>query len=162
MDIFDVLTSDHEKVKKILEQMEQTSTRAAKRRETLLEHLNEKGSQVRNYALGDPNLLPHMYAEEQFFYQILLDESSEKEVAYQALEEHRAAKAVLMDLADAPSDDPRWSARLKVLKELVEHHIEEEETTVFDLARSLLDEHRATDVGHRFKELKKEAPAHAA
>ncbi len=148
MDIFDVLTSDHEKVKKILEHMEQTSPRAAKRRETLLDQLNE-------------NLLPHMYAEEQFFYQILLDESSDKEVAYQALEEHRAAKAVLMDLEEAPSDDPRWSARLKVLKELVEHHIEEEETTVFDLARSLMDEDRATDVGHRFKELKKEAPAHA-
>jgi hemerythrin-like domain-containing protein len=148
MDIFDVLTSDHEKVKKILEQMEQTSTRAAKRRETLLDHLHE-------------NLLPHMYAEEQFFYQILLDESSDKEVAYQALEEHRAAKAVLMDLEEAPSDDPRWSARLKVLKELIEHHIEEEETTVFDLARSLMDEDRATEVAHRFKELKKEAPAHA-
>lgn len=149
MDIFDILTSDHEKVKKILGQMEQTSTRAAKRRETLLEHLSE-------------NLLPHMYAEEQFFYQILLEESSDKEVAYQALEEHRAAKAVLMDLEVAPSDDPRWSARLKVLKELVEHHIEEEETTVFDLARSLMDEERAMDVGRRFKELKKEAPAHAA
>jgi hemerythrin-like domain-containing protein len=148
MDIFDVLTSDHEKVKKILEQMEQTSTRAAKRRETLLDHLNE-------------NLLPHMYAEEQFFYQILLDESSDKEVAYQALEEHRAAKAVLMDLEEAPSDDPRWSARLKVLQELIEHHIDEEETTVFDLARSLMDEDRATEVAHRFKELKKEAPAHA-
>ena len=148
MDIFDVLTSDHEKVKKILEQMEQTSPRAAKRRETLLEHLNE-------------SLLPHMYAEEQFFYQILLDESSDKEVAYQALEEHKAAKAVLTDLEEAPADDARWSARLKVLKELVEHHIEEEETTVFDLARSLMDEDRATDIAHRFKELKKEAPAHA-
>ncbi len=148
MDIFDVLTSDHEKVKKILEHMEQTSARAAKRRETLLDQLNE-------------NLLPHMYAEEQFFYQILLDEGADKEVAYQALEEHRAAKAVLLDLEEAPSDDLRWSARLKVLKELVEHHIEEEETTVFDLARSLMDEDRATEVGRHFKELKKEAPAHA-
>ncbi|MCL5279812.1 MAG: hemerythrin domain-containing protein [Planctomycetes bacterium] len=148
MDIFDVLTSDHEKVKKILEQMEQTTPRAAKRRETLLENLSA-------------NFLPHAYAEEQYFYQILLDESSDKEVAYQALEEHRAAKAVLMDLEEAPSDDPRWSARLKVLKELIEHHIEEEETTVFDLARSLMDEDRATEAAHRFKELKKEAPAHA-
>jgi len=148
MDIFDVITSDHEKVGKILEQMEQTSLRAAKRRETLLEHLNE-------------NLLPHMYAEEQFFYQILLEESSEKEVAYEALEEHRAAKGVLADLEQAPFDDPRWSARLKVLKELIEHHVEEEETTVFDVARGLMDEDRATEVAQRFKELKKEAPAHA-
>lgn len=148
MDIFDVISSDHEKVKKILEQMEQTTSRAAKKRETLLEHLNK-------------DLLPHMYAEEQFFYQILLDESSDKEVAYEALEEHRAAKAVLMDLEEAPADDPRWSARLKVLKELIEHHIEEEETTVFDVARSLMDEERATDAAHHFRELKKEAPAHA-
>jgi hemerythrin-like domain-containing protein len=148
MDIFDVLTSDHDKVKKILEQMEETSARAGKKRETLLENLNT-------------NLLPHMYAEEQYFYQILLDESSDQEVAYEALEEHRAAKAVLKDLEDAPSDDPRWGARLKVLKELIEHHIEEEESTVFDTARSILDEDRAVEVAKRFKELKKEASAHA-
>jgi hemerythrin-like domain-containing protein len=148
MDIFDVLTADHEKVGKILEQMEQTSARAGKKRETLLENLTT-------------NLLPHMYAEEQYFYQILLDEGSDKEVAYSALEEHRAAKAVLTDLEEAPSDDPRWSARCKVLKELIEHHIEEEESVVFDVARSLLDEDRAVEVARRFKELKKEAPAHA-
>ncbi len=148
MDIFDLLTSDHEKIKKILEQMEQTSARAGKRREALLDHLNE-------------NLLPHMYAEEQYFYQILLDETADKEIVYQALEEHRAAKAVLLDLEDAPSDDPRWSARCKVLKELVEHHIEEEESTVFDVAREIMDQDRAADVAKRFKELKKEAPAHA-
>jgi hemerythrin-like domain-containing protein len=148
MDIFDVLTADHDKVKKILEQMEQTSARAGKRRETLLDNLRM-------------NLLPHMYAEEQYFYQILLDEGSDKEVAYEAIEEHRVAKAVLMDLEDAPSDDPRWGARLKVLKELIEHHIEEEESTVFDLARSIMDDERAADVAKRFKEIKKEAPAHA-
>ncbi len=148
MDIFDLLTSEHEKVKKILEQMEQSSARAGRRREALLDHLNE-------------NLLPHMYAEEQYFYQILLDETPDKEIVYQALEEHRAAKAVLLDLEDAPSDDPRWSARCKVLKELIEHHVEEEESTVFDVAREIMDQDRATEVAKRFKELKKEAPAHA-
>lgn len=148
MDIFELLTSEHDKVKKILEQMTQTSARAGKRRETLLDNLNM-------------NLLPHMYAEEQYFYQILLDETSDQEIPYEAMEEHRAAKAVLMDLEDAPSDDPRWLARCKVLKELVEHHIEEEETTVFDAARSILDEERAAEVAKRFKEIKKEAPAHA-
>jgi len=148
MDILDLLTSDHAKVKKTLEQMEQTSARAGKRREALLEHLNE-------------NLLPHMYAEEQYFYQILLDETPDKEIVYEALEEHRAAKAVLLDLEDAPSDDPRWLARCRVLKELIEHHIEEEESAVFDVAREIMTQDRATEVAQRFKELKKEAPAHA-
>ena len=148
MDIFDVLTTDHEKVKKTLEQMEQSSAKAAKRRETLLESLRS-------------NLVPHMQAEEQFFYPMLLDEVSDKEPVYAALEEHRAAKAVLADLDAVSFEDPRWSARLNVFKELVEHHIEEEESTVFDLAREIMDEDRATEAARRFKELKKEAPVHA-
>jgi hypothetical protein len=69
-----------------------------------------------------------MYAEEQYFYQILLDETSEQEDLYSALEEHRAAKMVLSDLTEAAEDDPRWMARLKVLKEMIEHHVEEEES----------------------------------
>jgi hemerythrin-like domain-containing protein len=145
MDIFEVLTSDHEKVSKILEQMEQTSNRAASRRERLVQNLNA-------------NLLPHMYAEEQYFYQILLDETSEQEDVYSALEEHRAAKMVLSDLTEAAADDPRWIARLKVLKELIEHHVEEEESQIFDIARKVIDEERSNEVTKRFKELKKEAP----
>jgi hemerythrin-like domain-containing protein len=145
MDIFEVLTTDHEKVKKILEQMQQTSNRAIGRREKLVQNLSA-------------NLVPHMYAEEQYFYQILLDETSEQEDIYSALEEHRAAKTVLVDLTDAASDDPRWMARLKVLKELIEHHVEEEESQIFDIAREVIDEERSSEVAKRFKELKKEAP----
>ena len=145
MDIFEVLTSDHDKVKKILEQMEQTSGRATSRREKLVQHLSA-------------GLLPHMYAEEQYFYQILLDETSEQEELYSALEEHRAAKMVLTDLTEAAADDPRWLARLRVLKELIEHHIEEEESQIFDIAHKVLDEERSSQVAKRFKELKKEAP----
>jgi len=149
MDIFDVITSDHEKVKKTLDQMQQTSIRATSKREQLLEKLN-----------GD--LLPHMYAEEQFFYQILLDETSEQEHVYEAIEEHRAAKVVLADLTDAAADDPRWLARLKVLKELIEHHIEEEESQLFEFARKVIDEERSSSVGRKFKEMKKEAPTAVA
>ena len=88
MDIFDVITADHEKVKKILEQMQHTTSKAGKRREQLLQSLTE-------------NLQPHMYAEEQYFYQVLLDETDEKETAFEAIEEHRAAKMVLADLHEA-------------------------------------------------------------
>jgi len=145
MDIFEVLTTDHDKVKKILEQLQQTSNRATGRRERLVQNLGV-------------NLLPHMYAEEQYFYQILLDETSEQEDVYSALEEHRAAKMVLSDLTDAATDDPRWMARLKVLKELIEHHVEEEESQIFDIARKVIDEDRSDEVAKRFKEMKKEAP----
>jgi hemerythrin-like domain-containing protein len=146
MGIFEVLASDHEKVKDLLEQLEQTSNRATSRREKLLHNLTT-------------NLLAHTYAEEQYFYQILLDETSDQEAVYEALEEHRVAKRVLSDLTEATSDDPRWTARLKVLKELVEHHIEEEESWIFDIAQTVIDEDRSAIVAKRFKETKKEAPA---
>jgi len=77
---------------------------------------------------------------------------------YSALEEHRAAKMVLSDLTDAATDDPRWMARLKVLKELIEHHVEEEESRIFDIARRVIDDERSDEVARRFKEMKKEAP----
>jgi len=145
MDIFDLLKTDHEKVKKVLEQLQQTSSRVTGKREKLLQTLIS-------------NFLPHAYAEEQFFYQILLDETSEQEEVYSALEEHRAAKLVLSDLTDAANDDPRWMARLKVLKELIEHHVKEEESTIFKIARKVIDEDRSDSIAKRFKEMKKEAP----
>jgi hemerythrin superfamily protein len=147
MDIFDVITTDHEKVKKILDQMQHTTPRGGKRREQLLHSLSE-------------SLLPHMYAEEQYFYQILLDETDEKELSFEAIEEHRAAKMVFADLQEAAPDDPRWAARCKVLKELIEHHIEEEESEVFEVAREVFEGERVASAAKRFKEMKKEAPAH--
>jgi len=146
MDILDLLKTDHEKVKKLLEQLQETSNRATGKREKLLQTLSS-------------GLLPHMYAEEQFFYQILLDETSEQEEVYSALEEHRAAKLVLSDLTDAATDDPRWIARLKVLKELIEHHVKEEESTIFKIARKVIDKDRSDSVAKRFREMKKEASA---
>jgi hypothetical protein len=41
------------------------------------------------------------------------------------LEEHRAAQAILADVDEVSLEDPRWSARVNVLNELVEHHVEE-------------------------------------
>jgi len=65
---------------------------------------------------------------------------------------------VLSDLTDAATDDPRWMARLKVLKELIEHHVEEEESQIFDIAHEVIDKDRSEEVAKRFKEMKKEAP----
>jgi hemerythrin superfamily protein len=148
MDIFETIRSEHEKVERLLQQMQETSSKAARKREQLLNHLNA-------------SLLPHMYAEEQYFYQVLLDETSEKEPMYEAFEEHRAAKMVLSDLQDASFDDPRWSARLKVLQMLIAHHVAEEEGTIFGIARGIMDGERAAAAVRRFKEMKNEAPAYA-
>jgi hemerythrin-like domain-containing protein len=145
MDVFELIESDHEKVKDILNKLQDTGERAAKTREKLLKELQE-------------GLVPHMYAEENYFYQLVMDESGETEPLYEAIEEHRVAKLSLADLGKTGLEDPRWPAKLTVLKELIEHHIEEEEDQVFTLARNVIDDQRAQSVGERFQEMKEEAP----
>jgi hemerythrin-like domain-containing protein len=68
-----------------------------------------------------------------------------------------SARRQTMDVFDALTSD--HDKVKKILEQ--EHHIEEEESTVFDVARSVLDEDRSEEVAKRFKKLKKEAPAHA-
>jgi hemerythrin-like domain-containing protein len=149
-DIFDRITTDHEIVRNIFERMSRTSRKAIKRREALLEQLRKA-------------LLPVFYAQEQYFYQALLDdagESSNQELVYRALEEHRAAKAVLADLEELSEDDPRWSARLGVLADILDRHTDFEVDEIFAFAREIMDQDRAVGVGQKYLEIKKEAPAH--
>jgi hemerythrin superfamily protein len=145
MDIFELIKSDHAKVEDILDKLQDTSDRAGKTREKLLRDLQE-------------GLVPHMYAEENYFYQLVLDESGETLPLYEAIEEHRVAKASLSDLDQTGLDDPRWLAKAKVLKELIMHHIEEEEDQVFRIAHEVIDDQRALSAGERFQEMKEEAP----
>lgn len=146
MDIFQILTTDHDHVKNILNKMKNTQTNQGEERKKLLQDLKEE-------------LLPHMAAEEQYFYSTLLKESSDTRddvQVYESIEEHKAARYVLNTLENTTWDDPRWEARAQVLKELLEHHIEEEEEKVFKIAHKFIDSSRAAAVGDRFNQIKEE------
>lgn len=146
MDIFQILKTDHEHVKNIFKQMMETETHQGDERKKLLQQLKEE-------------LIPHMAAEEQYFYSTLLKDSKSTRddvKVYESIEEHKAARYVLSTLDNTTYDDPRWEARAQVLKELVEHHIEEEEEDVFEIAHKVMDDTRAQSVGDRFNQIKEE------
>ncbi|HEY8806984.1 MAG TPA: hypothetical protein VIN70_05310 [Candidatus Limnocylindria bacterium] len=50
-----------------------------------------------------------------------------KDIVLEAMEEHHLVDDIVEQLKDTPFDDEHWGAKLKVTKENVEHHIEEEE-----------------------------------
>jgi hemerythrin-like domain-containing protein len=52
--------------------------------------------------------------------------------------------------------DDQVAAHVKVLKELVEHHADEEETSMFPKARKVLDRDELRELGERLKARKKE------
>ena len=152
MNAIDLLKQDHEKVKKLLEDISNTTERAFKKRAELLQKI----------AL---ELQAHTTIEEEIFYPAFREagERDELKMYHEAKEEHRAVEAlVLPDLLATDPGTVEFAGRVKVLKELLEHHIEEEEEEMFTQARELLSEEELTTLGKAMKEKKMEVMKAAA
>jgi Hemerythrin HHE cation binding domain len=90
----------------------------------------------------------HMTIEEAIFYPAVreLDTKKTEEMVPEAYEEHHVVKLVLAELPDVDVEDEQFEAKLTVLSELIEHHVEEEETEMFKVAEKLGAE-RLADLG---------------
>ncbi len=53
-----------------------------------------------------------------------------------------------------PPDDQMWMLRLEQLEQMLEHHIQQEEGWTFQVARQVVSENQATDIGQRFQQEK--------
>lgn len=143
VELFEMLQEDHEKFKSILDDLSETSEGAEKTRESHFKKLQEL-------------LLPHMRAEEQAFYPKLKAHKETKELALEALEEHHAAEMVLTELANLSFSDEVWLPKLKVFQEMLEHHIEEEESEVFDSAEDVMSEQQLDEIMQQVMAVKEE------
>lgn len=93
-----------------------------------------------------PELKAHAKAEESVVYDFMLTDNDLRIYAKEGKEEHRLAEQLVNELGGAASgSDETWRAKAKVLAELVEHHVSEEESDIFpDLKKKLtaeMDEH---------------------
>lgn len=98
------------------------------------------------------NLIPHMRGEEVAFYTRLLEQTASHEDALEALEEHHAAERVLNELDITPKQADNWGAKVSVLKDMIDHHVQEEETTIFDDARKYLSHEQMGDIMNYFQQ----------
>lgn len=107
-------------------------------------------------------LKKHAKAEEKVVYDALLTQSDEEiqTDAREGYNEHQLADAMLKKLkAGADPLSPEWQAEAKVIKELLEHHIKEEEDTIFSDVRDSFEMDERKEMGEAFEELKGEIPA---
>jgi predicted transcriptional regulator len=74
-------------------------------------------------------------------------------MALESVEEHQIVKQLLQELAESDQDE-QWEAKLKVLQENVEHHVQEEEKEIFKKAQKVLSKDRIKELGERAKEQK--------
>lgn len=144
MNAIDLLKADHEKVKAILTQLSESTDRAVKKRTDLIDKL-------------EMEISIHTQLEEQILYPAFkaAGGKDEAEMYYEAKEEHRTVDSlVLPDLKATDPTTPEFAGRVKVVKELLEHHIEEEETDMFPKAKKLLGKSKLDQLGDQMLELK--------
>jgi hemerythrin-like domain-containing protein len=136
MAILELLKADHAKVKALLE-----------------ETLGTEDATVRNRLMKQikTDLTAHSHAEEKVLYRRMEKSEDGKDEALEGDVEHELVLLLCEQLARSRSkaSDP-WTARCTVLKELVEHHVEEEEGEFFKTARKMFDRATLERMGTEF------------
>jgi len=100
-------------------------------------------------------LVIHADIEEKIFYPSVKARRTE-ETLYEAVEEHLSVKRVLADLVDMEPSNPKYMAKVEVLKELVKHHVREEENTLFPEVRKMFDAGELVDLGRRMMQMEQQ------
>ena len=149
MNAFALLKADHEKVAGILKTIEDTTERAVKGRDELFARLKAE-------------LDLHAQIEEEILYPALENTDEAREITLEAYEEHRLVKQLLAELEAEPKDTEEWTAKFTVLKENIEHHVEEEEGEMFTKARKALSEEEIEALGEQLQNAKQQNRAAAA
>ena len=145
MNAFELLKEDHQRVAGIFEKLEPTTERALKTREELFTKLKTE-------------LQIHTQIEEQIFYPALKQEEETREITLEGIEEHKVVKTLLEEMDAMPVDSEQWTAKLSVLKESVEHHVDEEEGEMFPRMREVMSAEELSELGTRVEAIKKMAP----
>jgi hemerythrin-like domain-containing protein len=149
MNVFTLLKSDHKKVAGILEKIDATTERGVKTREELFAQLKTE-------------LDVHTRIEETIFYPALKKADETRDITLEAFEEHRLVKQLLGELDSLGKGQEEWTAKFTVLKESIEHHVEEEEGEMFTKARKVLREEDADALGTQMEAAKAEQMKAAA
>ena len=142
MNALTLLKADHDKMKKLLTEGESTTERGEKTRTELFEKIKSE-------------LMIHERIEEEIFYPALKSHPKAKDIVLESYEEHHVVDQIMGELEATDVADETWGAKFKVMKENVEHHMQEEEGELFDQARQVFEADELEELGARMEELKK-------
>lgn len=119
-DAIALLKKDHDKVKGLFEQFENTDDLRQKKK-------------IAAQAIMELKI--HATIEEEIFYPALRKQKVEKDLLNEADEEHHVAKLLIAELDQMNGSEDHWEAKFTVLSENIRHHIREEEGEMFTQAR---------------------------
>jgi hemerythrin superfamily protein len=140
MDVLELLKEDHQKVKELFEQGQQTQ---------------DKKQQKQIFKEIKSELERHTRLEETIFYPAMAEHEELKEMVLESLEEHRQVKTVLREMGKLSPNSEKFKPKFKVLKDNVEHHAEEEEEgKMFPKIRKVINRAELEELGQELEAAK--------
>lgn len=141
--IFACLKEDHKEIKRLCKAITDEDSGATATAKSKFEQLRVL-------------LLSHAKAEERAFYAPLKklavadDNEDLNDIVLEGYEEHHVADFLMKELTHLDPSNERWMAKMEVLKEALEHHIEEEEEDMFKDAKDELEGAEIKNIGADF------------
>jgi hemerythrin superfamily protein len=140
MRLFELLRTDHNEAKDLLERICAT------------EDGGERGELFKDFK---SKLLAHAHAEQRVLYEAMKQFKDQEMTALEATVEHGVAEHLIDQLFRSRSKaSNEWLARVTVLKELLEHHIEDEEAELFPEAKRVFQQSELDEMADRFERAK--------
>jgi hypothetical protein len=139
-DALTLLKEDHQKVRQMLKRLQSNAT------EDLLNQV-------------ETELKIHTQIEEEIFYPAFRDallSHKDEHLYFEAIEEHHVVDLVLPEIMESSEGSEEFDAKAKVLKDLVEHHAEEEEKQMFPKARKVMNASQLRELGEELEERKQD------
>ena len=121
-----ILKEDHRKVKKLFAEFDQLDE-------------SDTAEMARIFETVKKEIILHAQIEEEIFYPAVqqAEDDEAEELVREAREEHRLVRMLIEELSGITADDEQFCAKMKVLKDNVLHHAQEEESEIFPVFEDL-------------------------
>ena len=136
--VVDIIKTDHQKVNEQLMELE----KRVQGRPT---------SQHPVFPTMKQMLLGHMAAEEELVYPLLEQEMRQK--VQEAIREHNEVRQHLEHLTAGNMPEDEWARHLQMMKQGIQHHVQEEESQVLPAAQRIVGDQRLRELGPEFKRM---------
>lgn len=138
-DILTLIEADHRKVEELFEELEKSKS-------------SKKTYECLTQIYKELNL--HAKAEELVFYPAMREYDETAELIEEAEEEHAEAETLLEQIKTMSPDDDQFKHKIEQLKKSVQHHVEEEESEIFEAVRECMEDGELKSLGKEFQDAK--------
>jgi hypothetical protein len=138
--ILSKLHEDHEVAEGLLNQLEATEDGSEEREELFLRAKEE--------------IMVHKMTEERVFYSRLLQHPDTRDIGKHCNEEHSEVDKLVEKLEQMDISSPKWLQTMSKLKKTILHHVQEEESKVFELAQEAFGDELLEQLGEIYEQEK--------